>query len=192
MRYLPLALIVLAAGCLSQPTYVPTTRYTLAPEIPAIAADATPRVLAIRPLLPARPYSKPGISFLEADHVLGAYDHAEWAELPAASVTRALADALIASGRFQDVGDALNVTSPDLILTGQLRRFDEVRTAEPRTAVCEIRLELREARSGKCVWADTITASVALDGQNLPALAAAMSKAVSTVVSEAATHIAAQ
>ena len=84
------------------------------------------------------------------------------------------------------------MSTPDLILTGELRKLDEVRTTEPWTAECEIRLELREAQGPEAVWAATLSAREPLAKNGVSALAAAMSRAVARVLNQAASRIAEQ
>ena len=84
------------------------------------------------------------------------------------------------------MGDAADMHAPDLVVTGRLRRFEEVRDGGTWFAVCEVRLELREARSPQLLWAETLSARRALAQQDRPALAAAMSEAVAEVVVHAA------
>lgn len=190
MRYATLALMaVLCAGCFGRSTYTPTAYYTVDPAPAVQPAGECGLRLGVRPLEPARPYSRSKIAYRADGHVLGHYPGVEWAELPGDLVTRALMDALAASGRFSDVGRAIDMAAPDLILTGQLRRFDEARTEDPPVAVCEVRLELRHAVDRQALWADTLTASVPLERDDVAGLSEAMSRAVGDLVAEAAARI---
>lgn len=181
--------LLLAAGCMTT-TYTPVTRYTIDPAIEPEALGSTGTTLGVRALDPARPYMKANIWYLPATYVLEQYQDAEWAELPGDIVTRALLDGLNKTKRFRDVGDALNVGTPDLTLTGQLRKFRESRLTQPPQAECEIRLELRESLGGKLLWADTLSAAIPVEAEGLPGLAAAMSQAVEQVAEQAVTAIA--
>jgi len=129
--------------------------------------------------------------FRETDHQIGCYPNVEWAEMPRDTVTRALSDALIAMGRFKDIGNAADLRAPDLLLTGQLRKFDEVRTSDPWVAECEVRIEVREGIERRLVWAATLSVREPLERNDLAALAAAMSRAVARIVEQAAAEIAA-
>ena len=182
------AILLAIAGCRGG-TYIATTRYTVDPVIDATPAEQTDRALGIRPLEAAEPYGLK-VCFRDQGHVLGQYTHTEWAEYPRDTFTRALIDAVAATQRFKDVGDALYLARPDLMLTGELRKFDEVRTTNPWTALCEVRLELREALGSEALWAATLSASEPLERNDVSALAEAMSKAVARIVSQAAEEIA--
>jgi ABC-type uncharacterized transport system auxiliary subunit len=183
---------LMLAGCIGRVPYTPTVRYAVEPDVSVTEREGTPRAVAVRSLQVALPYSRTKIVYRTEGYVLGDYEHVEWAEEPGAVVTRALIDGLIASGRFEDVGDALNVTSPDLLLVGELRRFDEVRTSDPWEACCEVRLVLREGLERNAVWAGTVAATVPLERNDVAALPAAMSEAVTAVVEEAVAEIAAR
>lgn len=187
MRYVTFALILVLAGCVTT-SYTPTQRYLIVPEIKTAQAEPSGKSLGFRPLEPGQPY-KQGIVYRETPYEIGYYADAEWAEMPRDVVTRALSDALAVSGRFSDVGDASNMRLPDLVLTGQLRKFDEVRMTEPWTAVCEVRIEVRSGSSENAVWAATLSASEPLASHEPGALAAAMSRAVSRIVEDAVAGI---
>jgi ABC-type uncharacterized transport system auxiliary subunit len=173
----------LVAGC-ATPKYTPTTRYALHPPVKPAEATPTDKTLAVRPLDAARPYGQTIVS-REAGDVLVPLNQVEWAEQPRDIVTRALIDALVATHRFADVGSALDMHQPDLMLTGQLRAFDLVRTTKPWKANCEIRLELREALGRGLLYAETLSASEPLGKNDVAALPAAMSAAVSRVIDAA-------
>ncbi|HRI89496.1 MAG TPA: ABC-type transport auxiliary lipoprotein family protein [Candidatus Hydrogenedentes bacterium] len=178
---------VLCAGCVGLNKVTPPLRYVIEPK-PAIAAvEKSEFSIAVRTLEAARPY-KQNVVYREGEE-LGTYSTVEWSELPSDATTRAIVDALDASGRFKDVGSALDLASPDLILTGQLRRFDLVRDAEPWTAVCEIRLELRKSQGREPVWSRTLTAVEPLEAPNNAALPRAMNTALGRLIQEAVAAI---
>ncbi|HEO71377.1 MAG TPA: hypothetical protein ENN80_08945, partial [Candidatus Hydrogenedentes bacterium] len=144
--------------------------------------------VGIRPLDPLMPY-KQRIVYRAADYQIGYIPQSEWAEMPRDTVTRALLDALVASNRFADVGDAADLRNPDCVLTGELRRFDQDRSSVPWQAVCEMRIELRVGLLREAVWSGTIVHREPLAQEDTAALAAAMSKAVARVVEDAASQI---
>jgi len=188
MRYAILAMALVAAGCVTH-TYPGVVLYTITPELDVAQAQGTERTLGIRPLVAALPY-KQQVMFRESDFELRPYDNVQWAELPRDMVTRALTDALVAAKRFKDVGNAADLNAPDWILTGELRRFEEVHTCDPWVAQCEVRLELRDALGSEAIWAGTLSAREPLTQNDVAALAPAMSRAVAAVVEQAAAQIA--
>lgn len=175
------------AGCVGLNKPSPPLRYAIEPKPQIAAAENSGRSLAVRPLEPARPY-KQNIVYREGAE-LGIYTLVEWAELPSDAATRALIDALIASGRFTDVARAVDLGIPDRILTGQLRKFDLVRDTAPWTAACEVRLELREGAGRSLVWAKTIAASEPLATSGIESLPQAMNAALTRCIEEAVTEI---
>jgi len=162
--------------------------YVLNPPIAVSAVPQTGQTLAVRPLVTARPY-KQQIVYREGLR-LGQYLDIEWAEVPRDAVTRALVDAVLATGRFVDVGTAQDLSNPDYVLTGELRKFDLRRDTDPWTADCEVRLEMRKALGREVPYAATLTASAPLASNEISALPEAMSQAVGTIVSDAANRIA--
>ena len=188
MRYVILAMALVAAGCVTH-TYPSVVLYTIAPELDVPQAEGSDRTLGLRPLIAALPYRQQ-VMFRASDFELRPYDNVQWAELPRDMVTRALTDALVASKRFEDVGNAADLNAPDWILTGELRRFDEVHTCDPWVAECEVRLELRDALGSAAIWAATLSAREPLAQNDVAALAPAMSRAVAIVVHQAAEQIA--
>jgi ABC-type uncharacterized transport system auxiliary subunit len=182
-----LALSLIAAGCFGT-TYTPALRYALEPVIQVNPAPPTELTLGIRPLNPARPYQEK-IAYRDTDYVLGYYEGAEWAEYPRDVATRALTDAIEATGHFRDVGHAGDIHAPNLVLTGQLRKFEELRNATTPVALCEVHLELRESLGGKMHWSATLSGREPLEQQDLAALAAAMSRAIARIAEEAAAQI---
>jgi len=192
MRRLTLCIvaILLCAGCLTPRQSTPALRYVIAPKVEVAAAESCGKSLALRPLEPARPY-KQNVVYRRGDE-LGVYTSVEWAELPSDAATRALADALIASHRFTDVANAVDLAKPELILTGQLRRFDLIRDGDAWAAVCELRLELRQGLERSLVWSSTLSATEPLAKADLSALPAAMNTALGRIVGQAVTEIVAK
>ena len=190
MRYGILFITVIAIGCAT--SYSPPTKYVLESDVQVAAAQQPlDKTLGIRPLVAARPY-KQKVVYRESGFVLGEYSTVEWAELPADVVTRILTDAIVATHHFKDVGNAEDLALPDLILTGELRKFDVVRTADPWEAECEVHLELRDTQQPQAVWADTLKKSEPLERNEPAALPSAMSRAVAKIVKQAAEAIVAR
>ncbi len=179
--------IMTTAGC-ARPAIPPPVRYTIAPEISVETAPSTERTLGVRPVRAPVVYRTP-ILYTEG-FKLREYSQAEWAVRPDHTITRAIIDAIVATGRFQDVGDASNVNRPELILVGDIRAFEIDHDATPREAICEVRLELRETFGTKLLWAGNLAARVPLEEDHISAVPKAMSEAVSRVANNAAAKIA--
>ena len=184
-----LAMSVMLGGCLSAGDVALKRQFLLAPTIAAAPAQATPHTLGLRPLSAARPYTL-SMLYADADGALLPYSEVFWAEQPAAAVGRALRDALAASGRFADVGDAAEMSRPRYLLTGELRVFHEDRAVSPAVARIVVKLELREARADGQLWSGTVSAEKALEADSPTAYAKAMTVALEDLAARAANAVA--
>lgn len=191
-RIITMAMLTgLLLGC-ARGEFVPTVLYSVEPEIEVAQFETVDASFAIRPLEAARPYRLP-IQYRTPGNALHRYYDVEWAEMPRDTVTRAIMDGVIASGRFADVGHAANMRTADYILTGFLRRYEEARDgAGGRAAVCEVYVETRTGFERDLVWSGSASASVPIEGEGFAALAAAMSEAVAQVAAEIVEAVAAE
>ncbi len=188
MRVLSIIVALLAAGCVAR-TYTPAVRYELPARIQVDQHAATGYTVAVRPLDIARPYGAKMVYRIR-DHVLVPYEDAEWSELPRESITRALSDALRSTGGFADVADAVAVSQPDIIVSGEVRRLYQDRTQTPWRAHCEIRVEARMGIERRSLWVDTIVEETVQEADSMAAFAPAMGSALGAAVSRAADGIA--
>lgn len=184
-------LISALSGCFGAQTVNPTRYYPVEPAIRVDSAEtATAISLGVRPLAAARPYRMP-VAYLDESGFMQFRSNDSWAELPSDTVTRALLDALRQTGRFEDVGDAADMSRPQLLLTGELRKFHELRDGQTSQAEVELRIEVREVRDAHLIWADTLNERQAFTSNNMTEMAEAMAQAVGRAVSRAANAIAA-
>lgn len=141
----------LMSGCLTPKSIEPTRFYTVTPEPFAAGAPASSHTLGLRPLIAARPY-KLEVAYRAETNRLAYFPRSEWAELPGTLVSRALADAITQSNLFSDAGDAATMARPELIFTGELRRFEADFTTTPPHFVATISASIRNAADGGAVW----------------------------------------
>lgn len=178
-------LAVCLTGCLTPQDYTPVAQFTIEPGLSglpdAAASDAT---LGIRRLSAAQPLKR-DIFYRDPGLRVGNLLDAQWAENPADMMTRFVFDAASASGRFQDVGLATDVSRPTFVLTGDVRRFDLDRTRDVWHAECQVHFELRTVTNSSAVWAQTLSASVPLEDNEIAALPQAMSQATAAILLEA-------
>lgn len=178
------------AGCLGPRTLLETRQYLLAPPVGELPAGAgSGNTLGVRPLIAAMPYDL-RMAVLTEEGALGYLSHDKWAERPEDSVTRALTDALRATGRFSDAGDAAEMVRPSLILTGELRALRLNRAVSPAVAEVEVRMELRAAREPKAVWTGTLVETEPVPGDNGAGFAEAAKHAAGRLVTRAAAEMA--
>lgn len=109
---------------------------------------------------------------------VGFYEYDRWVEPPGEMVTRVVMAHLRASGLFRQIIPAVDAPVLAWVLSGDVLRFDEVRSASGSHAECRLQLELRRVRDEQLLWSDVITATVALTDDAPTALARAMSEAV--------------
>lgn len=183
--------MLLAAGCLTNREPLHLSTYIISPDPPVdVMGETGGPALAMRAFEPVRIYSTTRMVYRKGEYEVDVRKDGEWAEMPSDAVHRALHDALTRSRVFSDVGPALNVKASGLVLTGQLRRFDEDRSQSPPQAVVEIRLDLRSDGDGRLLWTGVAAARAPVEGPHPSDLAAAMTRAVESAVADAVTHIA--
>jgi ABC-type uncharacterized transport system auxiliary subunit len=190
MRYLFVFCVALLSlsGCLSPGTVTPTRYYSLAPTFAVGTYETHDATLGVRPIVAARPYKQPMV--YRDGLYLGNRSEA-WSENPADVVTRAITDAIVATNRFGDAGNAAEMARPDYILIGELRQFHENGGASPLIGEIEVRIEVREARDKAVLWSETVYVSAAMEGMGAGALADAMSRALGELATRVADGIAA-
>lgn len=188
-RTLCLIVLLPLCGCLTTSKITPTRYYTADPIMNITAVAPSAQTLGVRPLTVARPFKTP-MAYRDATQQIAFRPNDEWAENPGNMVTRTLIDAMAALGRFKDAGNAADMARPDLMLTGEVRKFQENRQASPATAEIEIRLELRAARANGVLWAATLSAQAPMESDSADAFAAAMSRALGRIAELAAEGIA--
>lgn len=185
-------LLVLAcalAGCLTPNTMQATRIHTLDPKIQVKTFPLTAATIGVRPLQAARPY-KTVMAYVDENSQLHYFVDETWAEPPDKYLTRTLTDALGATGHFADAGYAADMSRPDLIVTGELRKFHENRALTPPVAEIEVRLELREARQTRNLWSEILVSRVPVTDETPAALGQSMNQAVAEIATRAAEAIA--
>jgi len=175
----------MVSGCLHGPVIEKIHYYAVTPIITVEPVLCTGLTLGIRPLFSTHTYGTP-MAYLDDNHQLGYQSREEWAESPSHVVTRAIQDAIAASQQFADVGNAADMTRPDLLLTGELRIYQENRTVEPSMAEVEIRLELRQATEPGSLWAETLRETEPMKEATPSALAEAMTANIGRIAERVA------
>lgn len=184
----PWVLLLILPACLSPGEYDPVQYYDLRMDTEVSeAAESTGLKVAVRPLDYARAY-KQSIVIRSQDNQLIYDDMNRWVELPREMITRELVDVLLDTRAFNDVAYSTDISAPNLLVQGELRKFDWVQEGE---AAAEMRIDLRDRRSDTLLWSDTLRASRPVSGDDAAAFASAMSEAVAEILSIAAREIAA-
>jgi ABC-type uncharacterized transport system auxiliary subunit len=189
---------IVLSGCLTASTIAAARYYTITPTPTIETRASSGKPLGVRPLIGAKPY-KLAIAYTAADNRIAYFQNAEWADLPATMLNRALMDGLIRLGSFSEVDDAANMNRPTYILTGELRRFEADYNRETPAAVVEMLAIVRNVETGNSLWQGYVTGEtplpVAEAGANLhsdaslAAVAEAMTESVARVVEQACAKI---
>lgn len=170
-------LLLSLQGCLSAPVIQKTLHFSLTPEVTMNQCPPLDFTLGIRPLPNTRVYGLP-MAYLDHSFQIGYRVREEWAEQPSIVVTRVVQDAIAATGRFKDSGNAADMVRPDLLMTGELRAFHENRTEEVRVVELTVHFQLRHASVKGLLWSDTLTETVPLESDNALDVARAMNVAL--------------
>ena len=167
------------SGCLGSRTSPPVRYYSI-DGLSATVDTATrtwPVTLGVRVFGEATRY-RDRMLYRVSEVEVGFYEFDRWVEPPGEMVTRVVMAHLRASGLFRQITAALDASASAWVLSGDVLRFDEVRSASGRHATCRLQLELRRVRDEQLLWSDVITTTAALTDDTPTALARAMSEAV--------------
>lgn len=182
--------VLLLSGCLTSPAYTPIAQYRIELADPVEAANPRAHTgsLGLRPLTAAPALSR-DMNYIEDNGRWRALPNAQWAEPPAAVAARALHDGLAASGAFEDVGVAADMSLPDYVLTGELRHFEVDRRTEPATAHVAFTYNVRRALAADVLAAGEAAARAPLPSDDAPGFAAGLKAALAEALAEATRDI---
>lgn len=171
--------VVGLSGCLGLRSF-PSVRYYSIDGFSATVDNATrtwPVTLGVRVFGEATRY-RDRMLYRSSEVEVGFYEYDRWVEPAGEMVTRVVIANLRASGLFRQITPAIDVPALAWVLSGDVLRFDEVRSVSGSHAECRLQLELRRVRDEQLLWSDVITTTAALTDDTPTALARAMSKAV--------------
>ena len=191
MRRLLLTAVVLGLlpGCALLKNSTPPARFLLDPNPVPEAMATIELTVGVRPFASARPYALP-MQYLDEAGRLTDFPASEWYEQPDRMVTLAIIDALARTERFRDAGYAADMARPDVVLTGEVRRFHEARSQEIAEAVVELYAAARHARTADTLWSGTVAVRHPVTGTGGAAFRDAMESALEDAVSQIATNVA--
>ncbi len=198
----PLAFALLAllgAGCgLSSRSRVAVRYYTLQPDVKPPQEAKTPAVPALAVArLTAPSHYNDRIFYRKDDHTAGFYEYERWVEPPAALVSRLLHQALRDANVAEAVASDSLLRDANLLLTGELLRFDIIRDTRDCSVECEVQLVIRNLRRREVVFAQRFHAerpvpnpAVPMTRPKVPAMVGAMNEAVGEVLAQSTAAIA--
>ncbi|MBC7973613.1 MAG: membrane integrity-associated transporter subunit PqiC, partial [Myxococcales bacterium] len=181
--------LLIAAACAACGGKLPDTRYyTLAPATgEGRGGDG---VLVLESLRTDSAYDDDRIVYRTTPFRLDYYQYQRWSSAPGVMVGNYLEQALERSGKFHAVVRELTPDAP-VILTGRVLAIEEVdksKTEWHGRIVLELRLT--DARTGTSLWSKQIEETEPLRQQTPEALAAALSIAMSRIVTQTIPEIA--
>lgn len=162
--------------------------YRLAYEEVPIARASQPSevVLSIEGLNGDAAYEDPRIVYRTSPYRLDYYYYHRWTSPPGVLVSDYLRAAYERTGYFRAVVVGFSPEAP-VTLSGRVAAFEEV-DVKRREWIARVKLDLflRSTQTGDIVWSDTITEEEPVEELNPESLAAAMSRAISRIVSNTA------
>jgi ABC-type uncharacterized transport system auxiliary subunit len=128
------------------------------------------------------------IRYLAGSNEVGAYEYHRWTDPPGIMVKESLIHVLRASGKFKSVQEAASLAEGDYNLRGKLLEFSEVDVSGIATRVA-LDLELREIKSGRLVWNETLTHDDPVQAKTVADVVQSLDRNLQTVLGNAASDI---
>ncbi|NQT53642.1 membrane integrity-associated transporter subunit PqiC [bacterium] len=188
-------LVLCGCGIPARPR-IAVRHYALgAPAIEAPTAAPAVNALAIAPFDSPSHYTD-RIFYRDKNNAAGHYAQDRWVAAPADMITRLVAQSLRQARVAQAVARERLLRDADLVLAGDLVRFEIVRDGRNCTAACELQLVIRDLRKHTVVFARSFAAEVPVKKPLVPvarvsvaAMVAALDAATSDVLTRATTAI---
>ncbi len=184
-RLVPLALVVVLAGCVRLHVPAPPIRdYRLDYASPQVDATALPVILRVAPFAVAAIYDREPIVYREGPYATGTYYDSRWSAGPGNMIADLLARDFSDSGVFRAVQGAPSLLAPDYQLGGDIEEIEEQTTASGCQAHLRMRVIVTRVRLSN---ADPVLLRQAYGGDqpcacNQPhELVAAMSQVMATI-----------
>ena len=149
---LVVALLLLASACAPHRIQYYQISTSVRPPAPA----ETGPVLLVGRIATPLALQDGRIRYLAGPNEVGAYEFHRWTDPPGIMVKDSLIHVLRASGKFKSVQEASSSADGDYNLRGKLLEFSEVDVSGIATRV-SLDLELREVKTGRLVWNETLT-----------------------------------
>lgn len=179
-----LATALLAVGC--APHKIQYYQLSAVPAQPALA-PAGPMILVGHIAVPVA-LQDGRIRYREGANEVGAYEYHRWIEQPGMMVRDSLIMTLRSSGRYSAVQETGSGALGDYTVRGKLLEFAEIDNAGIQTRVT-LDLELRESKTGRLVWNQTLTHNDPVEAKKVAAVAQSLDRNLQTVVTRASEAI---
>jgi ABC-type uncharacterized transport system auxiliary subunit len=124
------------------------------------------------------------IRYREGANEVGAYEYHRWTDPPGIMVRDLFIEALRTSGTYKAVQDAGSTSEGDYAVRGKLLEFSELDGPAVETRVA-LDLELRELKTGRVVWARTLTHNDPVQAKKVADIVRSLDRGLQAVIADA-------
>jgi ABC-type uncharacterized transport system auxiliary subunit len=129
------------------------------------------------------------IVYSKAPGDIGFYEYHRWAADPGALVTTAIVDSLRSDPLFPTAAPYQGSRSADYLLSGRLEKLEEVDYGAGVTVEAKLSAELMNLRTGSIVWSGNAAESSRVEGRDVNAVVAGMSRALESSIDRLLTEM---
>jgi ABC-type uncharacterized transport system auxiliary subunit len=122
------------------------------------------------------------IVYSKAPGDIGFYEYHRWAVDPGASVTTAIVDSLRSHPLFATAAPYQGPHSADYLLSGRLEKLEEVDYGGGVSVEAKLSAELMNLRTGSIVWSGGASEISRVEGRDVSAVVAGMSRALQSTI----------
>lgn len=173
-------LLIPGCGRVKYPSY-----YTLsiAPALkPDVSGKHPPVTVAVQQFEIPEYLRQGRIVYSKAPGDIGFYQYHRWAVDPGAAVTTAIVDSLHSDPLFATAAPYQGSHSADYLLSGTLEKLEEVDYGAGVTVEAKLSAELMNLRTGSIVWSGNAAESSRVEGRDVNAVVAGMSRALESSI----------
>ena len=112
---------------------------------------------------------------------VGFYEYHRWAMNPRTAITQYLIDSMRVQPLFKSVAAHERGSEAAYVLSGEVRRFEEVDEGQEVRAICTVSAQLVDARTKSVVWSHTASETVVVEKRDVAGVVSSLSTAARTV-----------
>jgi ABC-type uncharacterized transport system auxiliary subunit len=173
-------LLIPGCGRIKYPSYY---ALSIAPELkPEVNGKHTPVTVAVQQFETPEYLRQGRIVYSKAPGDIGFYEYHRWAVDPGAAVTTAIVDSLHSDPLFATAGPYQGSHSADYLLSGTLEKLEEVDYGAGVTVEAKLSAELMNLRTGSIVWSGDVAETSRVEGRDVNAVVAGMSRALQSSI----------
>lgn len=172
-------LMLVLCGCGGKIRYPHYYALEIPPPAPRLENGMRfPGVVAVRRFDAPAYLRRGGIVYRRTPEEIGFYDYHRWAENPADAVTSAVIDALCSARLFAAVKSYDGQDRHDYVISGRLKRLDEIDYGGCVRVDVKISAELTSLRESATLWTGEADASLGIESHDVNGVVTAMSRAL--------------